>query len=242
MQIDLFEFETTEEGGGEPAPAEPVAETPLAEPEPEPEAPWSGPSQEEWEQTQRQLAEANELVNYLRTPQYPQQPQEQDQLPDYDPLDPEAAAQYFDARDKRLLAEFREMLSPVVDREQNAAAREWAEQTFGQLGVPEADHWREGVLFTSAGFQQFDDQGRPLVHPQQAASAGYEFLKRFAAAERAAEREAVLKEQQTQDDALRQRVESSEVPAGSAGVEGIPAGLDELSAARMWRERQAASG
>jgi len=134
------------------------------------------------------------------------------------------------------------MISPVTEQFQNEQATQWADQTLGRLGVPEEEHWRDGVLFASAGFQQFDAYGRPLVHPQQAAAQGYQFLQRFAEAERAAERERIKQEGEQQDQALKARASSPELPTGPAGAEGVPEGIDELQAARMWREQQLAQG
>jgi hypothetical protein len=241
--LGLIDFETTEDAPppDAPPPAEPAPE-PAPEPEPEEPESWAGPSREEWEQTQGQLAQYQEFINSLQTPVYSDEPQQQEELPVYDPFDPEAAQAYFEARDERLLQAFAQMVAPMSEQYQNEQASEWAEQTLGRLGVPEEDHWRDGVLFASAGFQQFDQYGRPLVHPQQAAQQGYEFLQRFAEAERAAERERIKQEGLQQDEALKARVQAPTPATGPAGAEGYPEGMDELQAARAWREAQAAAG
>jgi hypothetical protein len=210
---------------------------PTPEPTPEPEA-WAGPSQEEWEQTQAQLAQANEFLNYLQTPSYPEESHQEQQLPVYDPFDPESSQAYFEARDQRLLGTLQQMLSPVLERESNESASQWAEQTFSRLGVPEDQMWQEAVLFTSAGFQQYDPYGRPLVHPQQAAAHGYQFLQRFADHVREQERTALRSGEAQQDQALRNRAGAPDIPSGPAGGEGFPEGMDEIAAARMWRDRQ----
>lgn len=235
----LLDYETTEDAPP-PDTGPPPEPTPEPAPEPEPVEAWQGPSQEEWEQTQRQLAQASELMNMLQTPTYPEPDPQQSQLPEYDPYDPEAAQAYFDAREDRMLGQIQNMLSPLTETYQNENAVRWAEDTLGRLGVPEDEHWRDGVLFASAGFQQFDPQGRPLVHPQQAAAQGYEFLKKFAEAERQAERARIEGTTAEQDEALRARAGAPDLPSGPAGGEGTPEGIDELQAARMWREREAA--
>jgi hypothetical protein len=147
-----------------------------------------------------------------------------------------------DARDARLLGAMQQMVSPMTESFQDQQAISWAEQTLGRLGVPEEEHWRDGVLFASAGFQQFDPYGRPLVHPQQAAAQGYEFLQRFAEAERAAERERIKAEGVDLDAALKARAAAPTPVTGPAGAEGVPEGMDEVAVARAWRERQAAIG
>jgi hypothetical protein len=219
---------------------EPTPEpTPAPEPEPgapEPEA-WQGPSQQEWEQSQATLAQAQELLNYLQSPA-PAEPEPVQELPAFDPFDPESVQAYNEARDQRLLSQFAEMIRPVAEREANETASQWAEDTFNRLGVPEEDLWQEAVLFASAGFQQYDDYGRPLIHPQQAAAQSYQFLQQFADMIRAQERQAIQKGTQDQDTALRNRAEAPEIPSGPAGGEGFPEGMDEIAAARMWRERQ----
>jgi hypothetical protein len=224
----------------EPTPEPPPPEEPTPEGEPEPEEPsaWSGPSREEWERTQATLAQAEELLGYLQTPAQPEQAQPE--LPAYDPFDPDSVQAYNEARDQRLLGQFAEMLAPVLERESNETASQWAEETFQRLGVPEDDLWQEAVLFASAGFQQYDQYGRPLVHPQQAAAQSYQFLQRFADQVRAEERALLAKGQADQDQALRNRAGAPDLPSGPAGGEGFPEGLDEIQAARMWRERQSA--
>ena len=248
-RLGLLDYETTGDG---PPPEGPTAPEPSPEPTPEP-APeptpegepeaqaWEGPSREEWEATQRQLAQANEFITQLQQPVYPEPEPQYQELPAYDPYDPEAAQAYFDAREERMLAAMQEMIAPVTESYQNDQATQWAENTFSRLGVPEEAHWRDGVLFASAGFQQFDPYGRPLVHPQQAAAQGYAFLKAFAEAERAAERELIAQQGQQQDAALQARAQAPDLPSGPAGDQGTPEGIDELQAARIWRERNAVS-
>lgn len=245
-RLGLIDYEAVPDGGGDTPAPEPTPEpspepspepTPEPTPEGEPQA-WTGPSQEEWQQTQQALAQAHEFIQSLQQPYYPEPEPQQYELPAYDPFDAEAAQAHMDARDQRLLAAMQEMMAPVTEQYRDQSANSWAEQTFSRLGVPEEEHWRDGVLFASAGFQQFDPQGRPLIHPQQAAAQGYEFLKRFAEAERAAERAAIEQQGQQQDEALKARAGAPNVPAGPAGTEGIPEGIDELQAARIWRERQ----
>ena len=228
-----------------PAPPEPQEPTPAPEPEPqEPEA-WQGPSQEEWAETQQTLAQAQELLNYLQTPSYDQPPPEYQQyqeLPPYDPFDPESAQAYFDARDQRLLMAMaqqqQQMLGPVLERESNESASQWANETFQRLGVPEDELWQEAVLFTSAGFQQYDEYGRPLVHPQQAAAQAHSFLQQFADRIREQERQALNQTSEQQDQVLRNRAGAPDLPSGPAGGEGFPEGMDEIAAARLWRQRQ----
>jgi hypothetical protein len=246
--LGLIDYETTPDAPPPEAPPTEPAPEPAPEPEPgepdepsEPEA-WGGPSQQEWQQTQAQLAEYQQFIAQLQQPVYPEEPQQGQELPPYDPFDPEAATAHFDARDQRLLAAFQQMVAPMSEQYQNDQATEWAEQTLGRLGVPEEDHWRDGVLFASAGFQQFDSMGRPLVHPQQAAQQGYEFLQRFAEAERAAERERIKQEGLQQDEVLKARAQAPTPATGPAGADGVPEGMDELQAARAWREAQAAAG
>jgi hypothetical protein len=230
------ETEVPEPTTPEPEPTEPEPQPDGGEP-----AAWAGPSQEEWQQTQAQLQQQNEFIQYLQTPQYPDQPQQYQELPQYDPFDPESAVAYMDARDERLLGRIEQMFAPMAERESNEQASQWAEDTFQRLGVPENDLWQEAVLFASAGFQQFDQYGRPLVHPQQAASQSYQFLQAFADMIREEERTALNKTNEDQDAALRNRADSPAIPSGPAGGEGYPEGIDELGAARMWREREAAS-
>jgi hypothetical protein len=248
MRLDLFEYETTVDDGGGAEPAEPAEPVEPSEPEPaepeggEPEA-WAGPTREEWEQTRAQLAEANDFVRMVTDAQ--QQPEvgyEPDELPEFDPLDPEAAHRYFEARDQRLLQQLQGMLSPVLEKENDARAEQWVEQTFAALQVPEDETYREMVLYGSAGFQQFDAQGRALVHPQQAARASFEMTRRFEEHIRADERAKVKQEQDQSAAALRERASAPEFPSGPAGAEGEHDEGDELSAARRWREREAASG
>lgn len=225
----------------EPTPEPPPPEEPEPEPGPEEPSAWSGPSREEWEQAQQTLSQTQELLGYLQTPQYQQQPEpQQAELPPFDPFDPDSVQAYNDARDQRLLGQLAEMLNPVLERESNETASQWAEDTFNRLGVPEDDLWQEAVLFTSAGFQQYDQYGRPLVHPQQAAEQSYQFLQRFADQIRAQEREAIKKGEADQDEALRNRAGAPSLPSGPAGGEGFPEGMDEVQAARLWRERQTA--
>jgi hypothetical protein len=228
-----------------PEPEQPTPEPTEPQPEPEPGQPepeaWQGPTRQEWEQTQQTLADARQLLDYLQTPQYPQQEEQQPELPPFDPFDPESVQTYNDARDQRLLAAMQQMMYPVLERESNETASQWAEDTFERLGVPEDDLWQEAVLFTSAGFQQYDQYGNPLVHPQQAAAQSYQFLQRFADMIRAQERQTAEQGQQAQDEALRNRTEAPEIPSGPAGGEGFPEGMDEIAAARMWRERQQVS-
>jgi len=242
-RLGLLDYETTEDA---PPPDAPPPAEPAPEPAPEPGEPqepesWVGPSQEEWQQTQAALAQATEFINMLQQPAYPTEPEPEPELPPYDPYDPEVAQAHMDARDRRLLQAMQQMIAPVTESYADEQATQWADQTLTRLGVPEEDHWRDGVLFASAGFQQFDQYGRPLVAPQQAAAQGYEFLQRFAEAERAAERERIKQEGIQQDEALKNRVAAPELPTGPAGGEGVPEGIDELQAARIWRERQAAA-
>jgi len=241
-RLGLLDYEATEDAPPDaPAPAEPAPE-PTPEPEPaEPEA-WAGPTQEEWQEAQAQLSEYRDFMAAMQQPMYPEPEPQYQELPVYDPFDAEAAMAHMDARDLRLLTAMQQMMSPLTEQHANQQATDWADQTFGRLGVPEEDHWRDGVLFASAGFQQFDAHGRPLVHPQQAAAQGYAFLQRFAEAERAAERELMKTQGQQQDEALRARTEAPNPVTGPAGGEGVPEGIDELQAARMWRERQIAQG
>ena len=244
--MKLIDFETTLEDGGEPpAPAEPEP----AEPEvaAEAEAEWTAPSREEWQQTQQKLEELSEIRDLLiqsqQAGQYQQpepEPQEP-QLPEYDPFDPASANAYFDAREQRQLAAMQQMLSPILEQQQNQQASEWAEQTLNQLGVPEDDLWRDGALFMSAGFQQFDQYGRPMVHPGQATKQGFEFLQRFADHIRAEERKTLGERQQQEQTALQNRVNVPTPPSGPAGAEGAPSNLDEFAVARMWAERESAS-
>src|SRR5262245_1974479 len=169
-RMGLLDYEATEDAPAPDAPA-------PAEPAPEPAAePWAGPSQEEWQQAQAQLAEYRDFMAALQQPMYPDtEPEQPLELPAYDPFDAEAAMAHMDARDARILGAIQQMISPMTESHANQAATDWADQTFGRLGVPEEEHWRDGVLFASAGFQQFDQYGRPLVHPQQAAAQGYAF-------------------------------------------------------------------
>ena len=111
-------------GWRRPAPAPDPAPEPQPEPTPdEPEAQWQGPRQEEWDQTQRTLQQANEFISMLQTPQYDEpmdaQPQE---LPAYDPYDPEAAQAYFEARDQRLLGPIEPMMPPVTSSSERQRA------------------------------------------------------------------------------------------------------------------------
>lgn len=246
--LGLIDYETTPDAPApEGPPSEPAPEpTPEPAPEPppegEPEGAWQGPSQEEWERTQAALAQYAEFMDMLQTPAYPEPEQDPQayELPPYDPYDPEAATAHMDARDARLLGAMQQMMAPLTEQFQDDSATRWAENTFSRLGVPEEDHWRDGVLFASAGFQQFDQYGRPLVNPQQAAAQGYAFLQQFAEAERAAERERIKQEGIQQDTVLKNRIAAPNVPSGPAGDQGVPEGMDELQAARIWRERQAA--
>jgi hypothetical protein len=243
-RMGLLDYETTEDA---PAPEPPAPAEPAPEPTPEPSEPqepeaWAGPSQEEWQQAQAQLAEYQDFIAQLQQPMYPEPESQHQELPEYDPFDPGSVVAHLDARDQRLLGAIQQMVSPMTEQFQNQQATDWADQTFGRLGVPEDDHWRDGVLFASAGFQQFDAYGRPLVHPQQAAAQGYQFLQRFAEAERAAERELLKQQGAQQDEALKARTEAPTPVTGTAGTEGIPEGIDELQVARMWRERQLAQG
>lgn len=236
-RLGLLDYEAAEDAPApDVAPAEPAPE-PVAEAAPEPEAEaWVGPSQEEWQQTQNALGSAMEFINSLQQPYYPDPEPQAQELPAYDPYDPEAAQAYFDAREERMLGHIERMISPMTEQYADQSATQWAESTFSRLGVPEEEHWRDGVLFASAGFQQFDPYGRPLVHPQQAAAQGYEFLRRFAEAERAAERELLKQQGNVVDETLRNRAASPDLPNGPAGGEGTPEGIDELQAARLWRE------
>jgi hypothetical protein len=244
-RLGLLDYETTEDAPApDPVPPTEPAPEPAPEPgEPEPSEPeaWVGPSREEWQQTQSQLAQYQQFMDQLQAPVYPEPDPQEYALPEYDPFDPESAQRYFDARDDRLLGAIGQMLAPMSERHQNEQASEWADQTFSRLGVPEEEHWRDGVLFASAGFQQFDQMGRPLVHPQQAAQQGYQFLQRFAEAERAAERERIKAEGAQQDEALKARAAAPTPATGPAGAEGVPEGMDELAAARIWREQQIAA-
>lgn len=241
-RMGLLDYETTEDA---PAPESPAPAEPAPEPEPETAAEseaeaWAGPSQDEWQETQAQLAQYQEFMASLQQPVYPDEPEFQQEVPEYDPFDAESAQRYFDFRDQRLIQAMQQMVSPVTEQYQNEQATNWAEQTLGRLGVPEEEHWRDGVLFASAGFQQFDQYGRPLVHPQQAAAQGYQFLQRFAEAERAAERERIKNEGTAQEEALKARAASPQLPTGPAGAEGVPQDWDELQVARAWREQQLA--
>jgi hypothetical protein len=228
----------------EPAPEPPPPEEPAPEGEPEPEEPsaWSGPSREEWERTQATLAQAEELLGYLQTPAPVEQAQPE--LPTFDPFDPDSVQAYTQANNELLRRQVREdmqaMFAPIVEREQNEAASQWAEDTLGRLGVPDDEVWQEAVLFASAGYQQYDEYGRPLVHPQQAAAKSYQLLQKFADQIRSEERERMAKGQADQDEALRNRAGAPDLPSGPAGGEGFPEGMDEIQAARMWRERQSA--
>jgi hypothetical protein len=246
-RMGLLDYETTEDA---PAPEPPAPPEPAPEPAPEPGEPseptepeaWAGPSREEWEMAQAQLAQYQQFINEMQQPVYPEPEPQAFELPPYDPFDPEAATRYMDARDERLLMAMQQMVGPMSEQFRNDQATEWADGTFSRLGVPEEEHWRDGVLFASAGFQQFDEYGRPLVHPQQAAAQGYEFLRRFAEAERAAERERIKTEGLQADEALKARAAAPTPTTGPAGTEGFPEGMDELAAARAWRERQYAAG
>ena len=240
-RLGLLDYEATEDAPPDaPAPAEPAPE-PAAEAEPAEAEPWAGPTQEEWQMAQAQLAEYRDFMAQMQQPYYPDpEPEQPQQIPEYDPFDPESLPRHLDARDERLLGAMQHMLAPMTEQYRDESATRWAEDTFSRLGVPEDEHWRDGVLFASAGFQQYDPYGRPLVHPQQAAAQGYEFLQRFAEAERAAERARIEGLNAQTDEAIRARAESPALPAGPAGGEGVPEGLDELAAARIWRERQAA--
>jgi len=88
----------------------------------------------------------------------------------------------------------------------------------------------------------YDQNGNPLVPPLQTAQAGYDYLKRFAEHIRAEERSKIEQTQSQENEALRNRTTSPDAPSGPAGGEGYPKDIDELQAARLWRERQLASG
>jgi hypothetical protein len=233
--------ETTQE-----TPAEtPAAETPAAE-APAAEEQWAGPSREEWEAVQQRAARADELYDLLNSAPpaaQPEQPVEQT-LPEYDPFDPESAAAYLEAREQRQLERLAglldQRLGPITNEYQTRAAEQWVDTTFPRLGVPEGEHWKEGVLFTAAAFQPLDQHGRPTVPPEQAARQGLEFLRKFAEAERAAEREKLTQEQTQSQEALQNRAAAPTLPTGAAGAEGVREVQSLEEATRRWLEEDAA--
>lgn len=240
-RLGLLDYETVEDAPAPDAPAPEPEPEPTPEPQAEPEA-WAGPSREEWEQTQAQLAQAAELVQILQGMDQTQQPQPQPEpVPEFDMFDPDGVR----AHDEWLLNQIDQRMAahtaPITDEYQNRQAAEWAEQTFNQLGVPEGEHWRYGVLFTSAGFQQFDEQGRAMVHPSQAARQGYDFLKQFAAAEREAAIAEYKSKQEAENAALRERAGSPDLPSGPAGGEGAVEYQSLEQATRAWLEQDAAA-
>jgi hypothetical protein len=213
--------------------------------EPEAEA-WTGPSREEWDAVQARAARADELYDLLQNqaPAYEEQEPQRTPLPELDPYDPESVIAYMEAARQQDRAEIAALLDqrlgPITNEYNVRSAEQWINNTFPRLGVPEGDHWKEGVLFTSAAFQPLDQNGRPTVSPEVAAKQGLEFLRKFAEAERAAEREQIAQQNQQNQEALRNRAESPLTPAGAAGVEGEREfrSLDE--ATRAWLEMDAA--
>jgi hypothetical protein len=143
MPPDLYEYETTPDGGGGPAPVveapapEPAAPEPASgdpgdeqpdpggasQPQPEPEfdeAAFRAAVAEEAEAVvQAQLARFQQQNGYQ-----PYQPPIAGAtpgplsgfppLPEYDPYDPESANAYFEARDQRLLAAIEQRFAPVA--------------------------------------------------------------------------------------------------------------------------------
>ena len=248
--MKLIDYETTLEDGGEPpAPAEPEPAEPEVAAEAEAEPEWTAPSQQEWQQTQQKLEELSEIRDLLiqsqQAGQY-QQPEPQPQeppLPEYDLFDPVSANAYFDAREQRQLAAMQQMLAPILEKQQEEQASQWADQTLNQLGVPDEEDglWRDLSLFTSAGFQQFDQYGRPMVHPAQATKNAYDVVQKFADKIRRETLEQAKQQQQQEQTALQNRINVPMVPSGPGGAEGLPENADEFAVARMWAERDSAS-
>jgi hypothetical protein len=208
-----------------PAPAEPVAPAEPAAPE--------YLTRADLEQILRDRTPAPDDY-YQPTPAAPEEPG----VPELDFLtetDLNALTSVFG----RMLDQRFQALEPIVAKEQDAAAEQWVNQTFDQLQVPAFGMWREGVLYGSAGFQRTDAQGRPVVHPSDAIRQSYEFLQRFAQSERAAERAAVLAEEEAKRNQLGAITGAPATPAGPAGLEAPYSDTDdEITVARRWRERQ----
>lgn len=176
MNIDFIDFEVSPDGGTAPAggdiaatPDPPAAATPESDPTTLP-ASWTGPSQEEWQQTQRVLQEVGQGLPFLSELQ---QLLAEDPSQGYQQLPPDPAADpqaYMDARLEQMFNErfgaFEPVLGQIAEREGEAAARNELDRLASEGG----DFNRDLALLVA---QQRVEQ----LGPQQALAAGAEYAR-----------------------------------------------------------------
>lgn len=251
MQIDLIDFETDggdggDGGGGAPEPASAPAAEPEAPPAPETpdaaEAAAEGPEYLTREDFDRALAEhvgpLAEVADYIRQAQYAQPPAAAQE--EAAPLDLDPFSENFGENLRQLMREVvtettQPVLGPIAEQHQAERDAQIIGQAFEQLQVPEQDHWRTGVLIAEGAFR-YDQYGRP-VSGQQSVRQGYEFLKHFAAQERADERAKIQAEADAKTQQLKAVAGAPNVPAGTGGVEGEPEYVSLRDAGRAALER-----
>jgi hypothetical protein len=226
------------QAGADPAPAgDPgTAADPEGSPSSgEPAAPaWTGPSAEEWQETQQ-------LLRTMAERQEPQAPAtdpagEMEQLVEI----LENARLEGDVRtevavmqelQRRALAETLAPYTPALADVEKNQAKETVTGWLNDLKVPEADH--EDVVFFAHGFVPRDQEGRPLSgHAQQATQQ---------AAERLAARDARVG--QAAVEAYKAELEKlsgapADVGGATAATDAPVDAADEMAVARMHIERR----
>lgn len=154
----IFEFETPEGGGDAPV-GDVVTETPA-------EPAWTGPSQDEWQQTQEQLAQ------YAQMLQPPQQNPEQQPLAAPDPFS-ESYQQDLEAYIDSRVAPFQQFQQQV----QLAAAEERAMELLNQQASTVGEFDR-GMAMARANQIMYQNGGTPESALAQAAKETREYERR----------------------------------------------------------------
>lgn len=173
---NLIDYEVSPDGGTAPAGGDgtvAAAPDPPAAATPEGEATaqsWTGPSQEEWQQTQQVLQQVGQGLPFLSELQQllAEDPAQQQSYQQIDPnADPQA---YMDARLEQMFNErfgaFEPVLGQIAEREGEQAARNELDRLASEGG----DFNRDIALVVAQ--QRVDQMG-----PQQALAAGAEFAR-----------------------------------------------------------------
>lgn len=194
------------------SPADPAADAPADTPVDDTPS-WTGPSQEDWEQTQYALSR---LVSTIDQPQPVADVQQgPGDPPELDPFDPESVKAYQDWREEQLLGRISELVSPLSERAQ-AEAR--AEQTNLLRDAAHDVEQRKGEFIG-------DEKAISFARDQMLAAAFTlfpDFAQRYGMTDRASDLAL---------EAAHQQVKSYQDSIVSAGVERYKNELSTLSGA-----------
>lgn len=167
---------------------EPTPEATPPEPDVAPEVPaWSGPSQEEWQQTQSFLSQIAGVLPGIYEGVNGLQPKpEESQAPEYDPFDPASVDAYMNWKlEQRLSAAFDEHLGPfqgllgmMASEKGEALARSELESIKGDIG----DFDQDTAYLVASGI--IERGGDPSDALRQAATFAHDFEERIRADER----------------------------------------------------------